>query len=634
VFFGNLLGRILTLFLLLPFGGAFIALYFVQFMIEEGHEHLGTGELHVMPPFRLHMPEHDLTRVLTQTAIVGVVFFALIHWRAFRALVWAGLRLSGLLLGRLFGLVLFEWPAKLFRSTPVRAVFDSAPIALFRRYAMRPVLATLIALNILMTILTHWTVLSPETDVTVILAVGAGVLVTSSIFFNSKLGRTVEEDIADWFLAFWQALSADLLPGLARWILARFRELSSLIERSLYQVDEWLRFRTGDSQFALVYKPVLGLVWFLLAYLIRFTMNLVVEPQINPIKHFPVVTVSHKFILPFTLLATKELERTLAGGAPPVRGEIHAGGRMVHLSGMFRYLSPKTLGGAVGLVIQFIIPGICGYLAWELRSNWRLYRKNQSATLDPVPIGHHGETMLRFIRPGLHSGTVPKLHARIRKAMRRGRWRSFNKRRADLQHVEEAIRHFVSREFIALLLGSQGWRQQRLEVDRVELGSNNIQVDIQSPDQDRPALRISFEQQSGWLIAGIAEPGWSRELDSTRLLTLTNALAGFYKLCGVDFVREQVNAVLGSKLRWSVDTHGLIAWPTDGTDCSASYPLSGNGMVEPVVSGTCSFAFPQIAVEQVRLSAVPIKWDRWVDAWNRDQQGEAVAPLVGLQLVG
>ena len=37
---------------------------------------------------------------------------------------------------------------------------------------------------------------------------------------------------------------------------------------------------------------MLGLVWFFAAYVIRLYTNLLIEPQVNPIKHFPVVTVA------------------------------------------------------------------------------------------------------------------------------------------------------------------------------------------------------------------------------------------------------------------------------------------------------------------------------------------------------
>ena len=46
-------------------------------------------------------------------------------------------------------------------------------------------------------------------------------------------------------------------------------------------------------------------------------------------------------------------------------------------------------------------------------------------------IGHHGETMARLLRPGFHSGTLPKRFAKLRRAERKarekGKWQAVRK---------------------------------------------------------------------------------------------------------------------------------------------------------------------------------------------------------------
>jgi hypothetical protein len=571
-------------------------------------------------PHRHRLDRQDMEQIALRTGICGAFFFGLIHWPAFRRRVVAAFRVSG----QVIWLVLVQWPGQALRWPPLREIVDSPPILLFRRHALRPILATLAAFDLALLL---------QADIETCAWTGGITLLVSSLFFNSRLGRSIEERVLDQLSIWWQAIRLDLVPGLARWILAWFQALTSRIEQFLYAVDEWLRFRAGDSRLALVYKPALVLVWFLIAYVVRFMTNLVVEPQVNPIKHFPVVTVSHKFVFPFALLAHKQIEQALVGGTPD-HPHPHLANSSTPFAVIFRRLSPTTIGGAVGLAIQFIVPGICGYLAWELRSNWRLYRKNQSATLDAESIGHHGETMLRFIRPGLHSGTVPKLHARIRKALRRGRWRRLNKRKADLHHVEVAIRHFVQREFIALLKGSRAWGGRPLEVGSIRLGSNNIQIEINSSAAQHPSLQIGFEQQAGWLVAGIVEPGWLSDLDPDRRVTFANALAGFYKLCGVDLVREQVDAVFDRGYRWTAGTQGLVVSPIDSDDAQAIYPLNSTGILKPMVTGKTKRAFPDVPSERVLFSAVPITWERWVNTWNRDQAGQKTLPVTDAVLLG
>src|SRR4051812_20928782 len=106
---------------------------------------------------------------------------------------------------------------------------------------------------------------------------------------------------------------------------------------------------------------------------------------------------------------------------------------------------------AIGLATAIItgIPGIFGFAVWELKENWKLYSSNRSRNLRPVRIGSHGETMLRLLKPGFHSGTVPKLFRKLRRATRHGQQRNVRKIKASLHHVQESISHFVERELLA-----------------------------------------------------------------------------------------------------------------------------------------------------------------------------------------
>src|SRR5262249_47735586 len=158
---------------------------------------------------------------------------------------------------------------------------------------------------------------------------------------------------------------------------------------------------------------------------------LLIEPTVNPIKHFPVVTVGHKLMLPFLMVVFHFLEEQL------------------------HFLGPVRKPFVVLTI--FFIPGIFGFIVWELKENWKLYRANRSGTLGPVLVGSHGETVLRLLRPGFHSGTVPKIRRRLRRAERRGGGAPAHKQHEALHHVEEGVRHFVEREFIHLLVLSKSW---------------------------------------------------------------------------------------------------------------------------------------------------------------------------------
>ncbi len=622
LFFGNNVGRLLTLYLLLPFGGAFVCLYGVHFLLHEVSSILGWPTLRIMPHFGKHhfLQARDLEPILLRVGICGLFFFGLIHWPAFRESIWNSLCRAAQVLYWLA----FRMPTELAELPPVRSALESRPILLFRRHALRPLSATLIAGVLLFALgwtarlrLSYvaesdsridWLRYLAAIDLTVIAWVCAAVLVASWSFFNSRLGRAIEEVVLDRLTTWWQAIRMDLIPGFVRWLLTVFRQLLAITERLLYTVDEWLRFSTGDNRAGLVLKAALGLVWFVIAYIIRFTINLVAEPQVNPIKHFPVVTVSHKLTFPFVLLIKEEWLNTV-----------------------FSETFSSILAGG----LQFLIPGVCGFLAWELRENWRLYRSNQSPTLDPVLIGHHGENMLRFIRPGLHSGTLPKLHAKIRRAVRKGNWSSFRKKNAELHRVEESIRQFLDREFITLLHESRGWGKLPLGLGEIHLGSNHVEAEILCPRIGKESARICFEQQAGWLIAGVTQAGWVRGLRPEQHLTLTNALAGLYKLCGVDLVREQISACFRTQqVDWTIGAEGLVVWPPRGAPGRAVYPLRDAALVNPIVEGMIpGMEFPPVKMSQILFRRIPVYWQSWVEAWSRDQAKEKVKPLVGIRLL-
>src|SRR5262249_36629868 len=89
----------------------------------------------------------------------------------------------------------------------------------------------------------------------------------------------------------------------------------------------------------------------------------------------------------------------------------------------------------------WLLPDFFGFLVWETKENWSLYRANRPASLPPVAVGSHGETVRRVLQPGFHSGTVPRLYARLRRAerqaLRTGSWAAARACRQALEEVEK-----------------------------------------------------------------------------------------------------------------------------------------------------------------------------------------------------
>jgi hypothetical protein len=507
VFFGTPLGRLFMLYVALPFGGAFLTLMFLEELRHLGstgyafasrilapkpppppppgtppapvieyeydeetesiiwfdHEQAAEIVSSTFTSTSTHGEPHHASPLIGWPAIVGFGVFLLLmfHVPPLRRAVFAGLGH----VWRAVRLLLHDLPRALWRSTPVMAVRESRAVHFVNRYLSGAIIATAIVIVVL-----SFLGASPGR----LLRWGGIVFAVVALLSNTRLGWVAQERLAERLSDWWRVVRVNMLPGLLAWIIAGFRWLANWVERRLYAVDEWLRFRGGDSQGSLVLKAVLGLFWFPIAYLTRFVFYLLVEPQVNPVKHFPVVTVSHKVIWPMVP-------------------------QLADMTGFPVW--------EVGMVVNGI-PGIFGFMAWELMANWRLYAANRPDRLRPVMVGSHGESMRGLLRPGFHSGTVPKLFRKLRRAKpeRVARYEH------DLEHVAEAVRRFVERELVPLLQGSHVWGGLKVEVGHVRFGCQRVVVEIVCPELGREPLLLAFENRGGRVEASVPRPGWFEAL--------------------------------------------------------------------------------------------------------------------------
>jgi hypothetical protein len=522
--FGTRVGRFLTLYLLLPFGGAYLILEGLQHVLVDPLYWL-FGPPHVRVPaglkgvtgliigaagevglhrHRLHLL-HSWSLLLLGFFLLGVVY-----WPPFRRAVGRGLGLVGRALHALF----IGLPAALLNTPLMRRLLQSRLYFVLSEFVGKPLLWTLPAVLAL-----YLAGLDPG----LVALTGVLLFLAVSLLLHSRWGLGLEEVLTDGVVRSWHLLSTNLLPGLFHLIIEVFRRLVESVEKLLYTVDEWLRFRRGEGRLALAVKAVLGLVWFVITYVVRFCVNLLIEPQINPIKHFPVVTVSHKLVI------------TL--GVPPLAHLLEAAFGM-------NTAEAFTTATAIG----FCIPGIFGFLAWELKENWRLYRANLPPDLQPMIVGHHGETVARLMRPGFHSGTLPRLFARLRRNLRRCEGQSARKQKEALHQVQEGMEAFTRRTLLATLAASRDWGPALpVDLELIRLATRRIRIELVCPVLAGQAglsapperLQLDFEEQAGQLVAGVSQAGWVHALHREQRRVLLDALAGFYKLAGVERLQEE-----------------------------------------------------------------------------------------------
>jgi hypothetical protein len=282
---------------------------------------------------------------------------------------------------------------------------------------------------------------------------------------------------------------------------------------------------------------------------------------------------------------------------------------------------------------------VFGFLFWELKENWRLYRKNRSPVLKPVMVGHHGENVLQLLRPGFHSGTVPRIYDKLRHAERQaiatGQWRVARAYKHQLHEVAEAVRLFLERDFLVLLLQSSSWKNQPLRTGKIELATRLIRIELEHDAYpDRP-LCLALLEKAGWLVAQVERPGWLWSLSPPQLATLTAALVGMYKFAGVDLVREQVELGLANTgCEFDIQAEGLVVRSLPEPDDEVVCPMYDTIRLAPGQK----FQLPgeRVAVpplENLIFARLPVKWQRWVQAWQEEQKNGMPSLLPGANLL-
>ena len=160
------------------------------------------------------------------------------------------------------------------------------------------------------------------------------------------------------------------------------------------------------------------------------------------------------------------------------------------LAGFLTLTMDKATAYLSAATIIALIPGACGFLVWELRENWRLYQANRPKKPHPTPVGSHGETVGRLLRPGFHSGTIPKRYARLRRAAGNasttGKWEAVRNHLLAIRDIGLSLRRYVERELIALRR-SAAWDTPPLAVRAVSAHTNGS-WSTWSPTASRPRL--------------------------------------------------------------------------------------------------------------------------------------------------
>src|SRR5690606_770454 len=71
-----------------------------------------------------------------------------------------------------------------------------------------------------------------------------------ALFLTSPVGRYTSERTMDFLMRAWHELKINVFSAVIHWIIDLFDSLLVNLERLVYTVDEFLRFRAGDHPFS------------------------------------------------------------------------------------------------------------------------------------------------------------------------------------------------------------------------------------------------------------------------------------------------------------------------------------------------------------------------------------------------
>ena len=416
--FGTPLGRDLLRHLLLPFGGAYVLLKTTDMLI------------HLIPQVEKAFHLTEPTSVVAVGALVNLFAYTGIGRHLGRSVLFG--------LWDMLRFVFVEGPRALVRWWPIAGLLSTGLVRGLGRNLIQPLvigtvpLAPIIALAVLV----------DEVPIQPGLWLLGLAFALGTLARNTPGGRRFLDDLSTRVATYLQRINQALFLGLIQQLLFFFKEVTRRFSQLLHRVDDALTHHLGERLPSLAAKVVLAPLWRFSETVIQFYVTVLVEPQVNPVKHFPIVSIGHKILLPFLPAITSAF---------------------IEISDS---VLPKVIAYPLVTLTIVLLPGLFGFLVWELKENWKLYEANHRERLRPVAgdgesaplvepagVGSHGETMRGLMCRGFHSGTLPKRFDRLRGVIRsqlrddEASPQRLRRCQRQLEELEHAICVFVDREF-------------------------------------------------------------------------------------------------------------------------------------------------------------------------------------------
>lgn len=345
----------------------------------------------------------------------------------------------------------------------------------------------------------------------------AAAFVVGTLLRDTPAGRLWLDNLISGWQRFWSRLRHEGLADLAAAVMGFFSAQTRRLTEGLHRVRGLLDRRLHEPWPEALLKTLTVPIWAVIEALIQFYAVVLVEPQTNPIKHFPVVTVGHKLMLPL-LPAITHWSTTL----------------------LSPFLPTTVLLPLVALTV-FLLPGLFGFLFWELKENWKLYAANRVIPVPPARLGDHGDTVRDLMRRGFHGGTLPKSFDRLRLVLERQvrsgtpNPRELRQVARTLEGVSAALTHFVTQDLALPLRDGcpNVLRRPTIGPPRLATQAVDLHLSLTPACGTAPlALRIRLSLRDSILKCEAQLQGPCDLLPETCLSSIRDATDWFARRCG------------------------------------------------------------------------------------------------------
>src|SRR5437762_8953524 len=116
-------------------------------------------------------------------------------------------------------------------------------------------------------------------------------------------------------------------------------------------------------------------------------------------------------------------------------------------------------------------------------------------------------------------------------------------------------------------------------------------------------------------MACVLNSGWLLQATPDQEQVLSQALAGFYQLGGVDLVREQIEACFEPQsFPYDITEGCLVVWPGGGYKQEIVYKLDQRPTMTPRPrTAARTLGCPPLLAADLLFNLRTIRWDQWVE---------------------